>query len=268
MKSGAQKPLMGKTVVFTRAMDQQGKAREILENLGARVLNLPVLMIGPPSDWGPLDHALSDLESFHWIIFSSANGVEAVERRLQKSGKCLAKIPSNLKIAAIGKQTAELLKTLGAPINFVPPSFIADSLIEYFPVSSQGLKILLPRVQSGGRTVLAKAFGKDGANIVEVAAYESCCPDNIPEETFKAIKSNTVDAIAFTSSKTALHTAQLLNKYFGEDWKNGLEKVELISIGPQTTLTIKELFGKVPKEANPHDLKGLTMSCINSLSPS
>ena len=63
----------------------------------------------------------------------------------------------------------------------MPPSFVADSLIDHFPVSGWGLKMLLPRVQSGGRTLLADAFGEAGVRVVEVAAYESGCPATMPE---------------------------------------------------------------------------------------
>ena len=158
-------PLQSRTVVVTRAADQQGAARQLLEQRGATVLDLPALVIGPPDHWGPLDDALEDLESFHWLVFSSANGVQAVEQRLQRLGRCLARRPVNLKIAAVGRKTAQLLDDLGATADFVPPSFVADSLIDHFPVSGGGLKLLLPRVQSGGRTLLADAFGEAGVRV-------------------------------------------------------------------------------------------------------
>ena len=139
--------LSGRTVIVTRAAEQQGAARRLLEQRGATVLDLPALVIGAPSHWGPLDDALEDLESFHWLVFSSANGVQAVETRMQRLGGCLARRPSSLKIAAVGRKTALLLDDLGAPADFVPPSFVAESLIEHFPVSGWGLKMLLPRVE-------------------------------------------------------------------------------------------------------------------------
>ncbi len=265
MQSTAKQPLKGKTVIVTRAIEQQGKAKEMLESLGATVMSLPVLIIEPPSDWRPLDNALRELESFDWIIFSSANGVQAVEERLNKIEKCLSQLPKQLNIAAMGIRTAELIKKIGAQINFIPPNFVADSLIKHFPVSCKGLKILLPRVQSGGRTILAEAFETDGAHVIEVAAYESSCPKTIPEDTLNAIKRKKVDAIAFTSGKSAMHTAELLKQSLGGDWAKELEKVKLISIGPQTTLSIQKCFGRVSGEANPHDLQGLTISCIKSL---
>ena len=121
-------------MVVTRAADQLGAARQLLEQRGATVLDLPALVIGPPDHWGPLDDALEDLESFHWLVFSSANGVQAVEQRLQRLGRCLARRPASLKIAAVGRKTAQVLDDLGAAADFVPPSFVADSLIDHFPV--------------------------------------------------------------------------------------------------------------------------------------
>ena len=71
------KPLQGHTVVITRAREQQSEGRRLLQALGARVLDLPALEIGPPDSWAPLDDALADLDNFHWLIVSSSNGVES-----------------------------------------------------------------------------------------------------------------------------------------------------------------------------------------------
>ena len=85
--------LENRTVVVTRAAEQQGEARRLLEAQGAQVLDLPALVIGPPDDWGPLDDALEELDDFHWLVLSSANGVHAVEERLRRSGRSLALHP-------------------------------------------------------------------------------------------------------------------------------------------------------------------------------
>ena len=253
-------------MVVTRAANQQGEARILLEAEGAHVLDLPALVIGPPDDWGPLDDALDELEDFHWLVFSSANGVQAVEQRLQRRGSCLARRPESLKIAAVGRKTAALLDDLGAPADFVPPRFVADSLIENFPVSGFGLRMLLPRVQSGGRTLLADVFAEAGVRVVEVAAYESRCPETMPEPTAAAIAAADVDVICFSSGKTASHSAQLLLQRFGERWSERIQSVKLVSIGPQTSQSCYENFGRVDAEADPHDLNGLVAACREAFS--
>ena len=258
--------MQNRTVVVTRAADQQGEARRMLETQGAHVLDLPALVIGPPDDWGPLDDALSELEDFHWLVVSSANGVQAVEQRLLRRGSSLLRRPANLRIAAVGRKTARALEELGAAADFVPPSFVADSLIEHFPVSGYGLRMLLPRVQSGGRTVLAEAFGDAGVRVVEVAAYESRCPDSMPDCTADALAAERVDAVLFSSGKTAAHTAQLLLQRFGQGWPERLTSTKIVSIGPQTSRSCREWFGRVDAEADPHDLEGLVDACCLLLS--
>ncbi|MFZ9147692.1 uroporphyrinogen-III synthase [Vulcanococcus sp.] len=258
-------PLQGRTIAVTRADQQLGSARTLFQAAGAQVLDLPALVIGPPDEWGPLDDALAELEDFHWLLFSSSNGVDAVEERLQLQGRCLAERPASLKIAAVGRKTAARLEELGARADFVPPQFVADSLIEHFPVSGWGLRLLIPRVQSGGRSVLAEAFGEAGARVVEVAAYESRCPSSLPEATAAALQAGAVDAITFSSGKTVLHTAQLLEQQFGEQWQQLLKTVSLVSIGPQTSQSCLAVLGRVDQEATPHDLEGLVAACAAAL---
>ena len=258
-------PLQGRTVAVTRAEQQLGEARRLFEQAGAKVLDLPALVIGPPDEWGPLDDALAELEEFHWLVVSSSNGVDAVEQRLQRLGSSLARRPRSLKIAAVGRKTAARLEALGAPADFVPPQFVADSLIDHFPVSGWGLRLLLPRVQSGGRTVLAEAFGEAGARVVEVAAYESRCPQALPAAAAAALARGSVDAITFSSGKTVQHTAQLLEQQFGPTWQQQLQGVALVSIGPQTSHSCHALLGRVDAEADPHDLDGLVAACAQAL---
>ncbi len=259
-------PLKGKTVVVTRSQEQQGQAHDLLQKKGAKVLDLPALVIGPPVFLEPLDDALTKLKDFDWIIFSSSNGVDSVERRLKKLDTNLVIRPNHLKIAAVGRKTALRLRDLGVTPDFVPPKFVADSLIENFPVPSSGLHILIPRVQTGGRTYLAKAFEQMKANVVEVSAYESFCPKDMPEETAKAFLSKDIDAILFTSGKTAEHTAKLMLERFGSNWRERLDGVNLISIGPQTTISCEKHFSRVDKQAVQYDLEGLIDACILSFS--
>jgi uroporphyrinogen-III synthase len=259
--AAASGPLAGRLIAVTRAEQQLGEARRLFVEAGAQVLDLPALVIGPPDNWGPLDDALEDLETFHWIVFSSANGVNAVEQRLRRRGRSLGRRPAGVRLAAVGRRTARVLEELGAAADFVPPEFVADSLIEHFPMSAWGQRLLLPRVQSGGRTLLAEAFADAGGRVVEVAAYETRCPDALPIEALLALTRRSIAAITFSSGKTVSHTCQLLERSFGEDWRQQLEGVLVVSIGPQTSSRCLELLGRVDAEADPHDLTGVVSAC-------
>ena len=194
-------------------------------------------------------------------MFSSGNGVEAVEQRLNRMGSSLAHRPRSLKIAAVGRKTAAQLEALAAPANFIPPAFVADSLLEHFPVSGWGLRLLLPRVQSGGRTLLAEAFAEAGARVVEVAAYETRCPEGLPSAAVAALEQRRLDAITFSSGKTVSHTCQMLEAAYGPEWLSRLAGVAVVSIGPQTSERCRALLGRVDAEATPHDLAGLVDAC-------
>ncbi len=254
-------PLIDKKVIITRAQEQTSEAREIFRTSGAEVFDLPALLIGPPSDWRPLDDALEKIYTFDWIIFSSANGVRNVEERMNEIDLSLSEISKTIQIAAMGRKTASLLLEMDAEISFVPPSFVADSLLENFPQNPKGLKLFIPRVQTGGRSILSESFKQKGAEVTEVAAYESSCPKDIPQKTIEALNSRKIDVIAFTSGKTVINTVSLFQKYFGENWLKLIEKIKLVSIGPQTTLSCKNLIRKPDKEATPHDLEGLLQAC-------
>jgi uroporphyrinogen-III synthase len=259
------KPLQGCRIAVTRAEQQLGTARQLFEQAGAEVVDLPALVVGPPDEWGPLDEALEDLEQFHWIIFSSANGVEALQSRLRRQGGDLADPPQGLRIAAVGRRTAEALVELGVRVDFVPSRFVADALIDEFPVSAWGLHLLLPRVQSGGRTLMAEAFGSAGARVVEVAAYETRCPEGLPSQAVQALQQGTLQAITFSSAKTVRHCATLLEAAFGPGWAEVLRGVKVVSIGPQTSQPCRTLLGRVDAEAEPHDLKGLVAACARAV---
>ena len=71
-------PLAGRRVLVTRAVRQAGKLSDALRALGAEPVEVPVLEIAPPADLAPLDSALRSLDSYDWLILTSANTVRAV----------------------------------------------------------------------------------------------------------------------------------------------------------------------------------------------
>ena len=59
-----------------------------------------------------------------------------------------------------------------------------------------------------------------------------------------------------------LNTVKLLKKYFGENWLKLIEKIQIVSIGPQTTISCKKFIRDPDKEAISHDLNGLLKACL------
>jgi uroporphyrinogen III methyltransferase / synthase len=245
--------LAGKTVLVTRASGQATEFSQMCRSRGARVLEMPTLEIVPPSSWQDLDREIARLGDFDWLILTSTNAVDSFFARLDRASKD-SRTLAGLKIAVVGQKTARSLQQHGITPDFMPPDFVADALISNFPIAPTGQRILFPRVESGGREVLAQEFTNLGATVVEVAAYQSQCPIAIDPPILLALQRQQVDIITFASSKTVKHFCQLIGTSLPSGWQ---ERVWIASIGPQTSATCRSLLGKVDIEATEYTLPGL-----------
>jgi uroporphyrinogen-III synthase len=246
------------TALVTRSAGQSSQFTKLLEAAGIQVLEMPALEIQPPSIWQPLDDAIARLHTYDWLILTSANAVTFFWQRLRQVGN-----PADLdsvKLAVVGKKTASVLQQQGLQADFIPPNFVADSLVATFPESVQGRKLLFPRVESGGRAVLVKEMTAAGATVTEVPAYESGCPQAPDPAAIAALQARQIHVLTFASSKTVRHTCQLLQQGLGADWAEYLQTVAIASIGPKTSDTCRELLGRVDIEATGYTLEGLTQA--------
>ncbi len=252
-------PLSGKTILVTRAAGQSSQFTALLKQQGAMVLEMPAIEITPPSSWDALDHAIAHLDQFDWLILTSTNGVDYFFERLAAQQRSLADL-ATLKIAVVGQKTAQRLQNQGRQPDFIPPDFVADSLVEHFPEAVQALKILFPRVETGGREILVKELTAKGAEVTEVPAYQSGCAKTMPSDIATALQQQQIDIITFASSKTVSCFYQLL-----QTLPTALPLPSsfcLASIGPQTSTTCQQLFGRVDLEATDYTLEGLTAAIV------
>ncbi|MDB9510559.1 uroporphyrinogen-III C-methyltransferase [Kamptonema animale CS-326] len=256
------KPLAGKTILVTRSMGHNSEFSDRLQLEGAQVIEMPALAIGPPASWEALDSAIAQLSTFNWLILTSTNGTDYFFQRLAASDKD-ARALSGVKIAVVGKKTADSLRSHSLIPDFIPPDFIADSLAANFPDNLDGCKILFPRVESGGREALVKELTAKGARVTEVPAYQSCCPETIPPAALAALQNRSVNIITFASSKTVQNFCHLIETYpelsLPSDWEN---RVCIASIGPETSKTCKNLFGWLDVEAKEYTLDGLRTAIV------
>jgi uroporphyrinogen-III synthase len=262
-------PLSGKTILVTRSVGQSSKFTQALTSLGANVIEMPTIEIVPPSSWEGLDNAIANLSNFNWLILTSTNGVDYFFERLLAKGKDTSAL-AGVKIAVVGEKTAQSLKQHSLQADFIPPNFVADSLVTNFPEDIAGKKVLFPRVESGGREVLVRELTAKKAEVIEVAAYQSLCPSSIPPSAELALQNGTIDVITFASSKTVQFFYQLVEKISSENFDsyqtypvlNLIKGVCIASIGPQTSKDCRSLFGRVDVEAEEYTLHGLTQAII------
>ncbi|MBP0030306.1 uroporphyrinogen-III C-methyltransferase [Roseofilum sp. Guam] len=245
------------TILVTRSAGQSSQFTQLLQQQGARVIEMPALEIVAPSSWEGLDRAIANLSTFNWLILTSSNAVDYFFQRLQHhhlDSRALA----GIKIAVVGKKTATSLRQQGLEPDYIPPNFIADALVEHFPEPLSGKSLLFPRVETGGREVLVQECTAQGARVTEVAAYQSQCPQTIPPEALNTLQNQQITVITFASSKTVKNTVQMLN----QTGEISLNSVCIASIGPQTSKTCQDLLGRVDIEAKEYTLDGLTEAIV------
>src|SRR5438552_9324629 len=184
--------LNGKTVLITRAASQAAELRTRLEDLGARVIECPTIQIVPPQTWKPVDESIRRLNTYQWLLFTSAN---AVEQFMDRMGQRRPTIP----IAVVGSATAAKLAEWQLKPSLVPTEVRAEGLLSAFPENLVGTRILFPRAEVA-REMLPDELRRRGATVDSVVVYRTVKAlfGNIGE----IVASERVDCIVFTSPST------------------------------------------------------------------
>ena len=209
-------PLFGRRIVITRASEKISIFARELRSLGADVIEFPTIETVAPDSYATLDTAIARMDSFDWIIFTSATGVEKFLERMRTLRRDIRTI-ANARIAAIGPATAEALKSYGLTVDAMPAEYRAEAIADAigtknlspnpFPHGKgnkiRGAHILIPRAQVA-REVLPQMLREIGAAEVIVApAYKTISPSGAMVDRIReSLISSGYDLIAFTSSST------------------------------------------------------------------
>jgi uroporphyrinogen-III synthase len=193
----ASRPLEGKRIVLTRAVDQTRDLITRLESMGATVLLFPAVSFSEPSDTQNLDRAIGSLAAYDWILFTSANAARFFASRCRKLGV----EPSHsvhFRCAAVGPATASAVAAEGFSVDHVAQEFIGVALARELSAALGGKKILLPRSERA-RGDLPAALKAVGADVSEVVAYHTGGVGAIDPQVMRAVRDAQVDVISFFS---------------------------------------------------------------------
>jgi uroporphyrinogen-III synthase len=251
-------PLTGRRIAITRPRRQAAELAQRLEALGAQVITLPAIAIEPVDDPSQLDIALGELASYDWIVFTSANGVHAFDRRLRANALDWT-ARQRARIAAIGPATAATLQALGATIAVMPSEYIAEKLADALG-NVAGQRILLPRADIA-RETLRDELRLRGADVNEIAAYRTVAQPLAPELLERALGSRRVDAMTFTSSSTVRSLVESL-RASGYDPQKALAGIALACIGPITAATLRECGLEPGLVAQEYTIAGLVAALV------
>ena len=269
-------------ILITRSPHQASELAERLRALGVEPILIPTIALEDPTTFDPLDAAIAQLSNFHWLLFTSANAVEAFHHRL--SGLALkgtgfspsvtalekkwalapeVSLPPNCRIACIGPATARAVESFNRKPSLIPPHAVAESLAEaLLPHVQPGVRFLLVRAESA-RDHLPETLRAAGADLTIVPVYRTI----VPTESIAAIRQlfssseNWPAAITFTSSSTVANLLVLLEV----SGLNLPQEILRISIGPITSQTLRDLNLPPHAEAVEPSLPSLVAEVVKSL---
>lgn len=237
---------------MTRPASQGSELGARLRALGLEVVHIPLLRILPPPSWEDLDRALRQLETYQWVVFTSQNGVRAVECRLRHLDISL-EVLRGVRIAAIGPATARRLEQLGIPAVFQPSEYRAEGLVKAFAAQElRGVRILIPRAEEA-RDVLPEGLRARGAEVEVVAAYRTEVAWEEAPRLREAIREG-VDVVTLASPSAARALVSLLG---GGRLPEG---TRLVCIGPVTAEAARELGLRVDGVAEVYTSEGVVQA--------
>jgi uroporphyrinogen III methyltransferase/synthase len=163
-------PLAGKRVVVLRTSGQSAEITGLLTELGATVVQRPLIAIRPRSaSLGRIDKLW--LAPFTSIAFTSPNAVDIFFRALFGKGHD-SRLFAGKRVYAIGSGTAAALGRFGIVPDAVPRRFVAEGLLAVFPKDLRNENILIPRA-SAAREILPETLRRRGAAVTILPLYDT-----------------------------------------------------------------------------------------------
>ena len=243
------RPLFGRTVVVTRAREQASGLRAHLEALGARVEELPAIVVEP------LPVTLPELTRYTWLVLTSANGVAALfDEVLTPAGRD-ARSLAGLGVAAIGPGTAAALAARGVHADLVPDRFVAEALVDAFPPPAGEAAVLVARAEQA-RDALVDGLAARGYAVDVLTLYRTR-PVPPDPAVLARVRAGPVDAVTFTSSSTVTNFCDAVGPLDPQPL--------VVSIGPVTSDAARRRGLRVDAEATEHTVDGLVAALLDAL---
>ena len=245
-----------KPVVVTRAETSDGPLTRELRSLGVPTLLWPAVSV-TPADPAPLSEALANVGTFGWIVFASRNAVAAVLERLPGA-------PTGVRIAALGKASAQVLRQRGWPVDLVPDEANAAALVTAFAAQwrpeDAGIRILYP-ASSRALPTIAAGLTQLGAQVIQIEAYCTEASALDVADCRAWIARGGVGAVTFASPSAVTELARALGE---EDFERLLMSAAAVAIG-RTTARELSARGHTAVVAEVATLQGLARTTLRVL---
>ncbi|MQA00417.1 MAG: uroporphyrinogen-III C-methyltransferase [Dehalococcoidia bacterium] len=250
-------PLAGKQVLITRTRTQASALADLLRAEGAHPVLLPAIEVERRVDDRDLAKAVHhlDLREYRWVVFTSANAVDAFLDVLLDRGEDV-RLLGGANLCAIGDATARALRARGLRADMVPADADGEGVVDALrrqphDLAVTGARVLLPRAE-GARDVLPQGLREVGATVDELTLYLAAPPAEPPAGALDLVRSGGIDVATFTSSSTVTNLAGLL----GGDL-SPLRDAVIACIGPVVAKTAEEHGLRVDVVAEDRSMAGL-----------
>lgn len=240
------KPLSGQRVLVTGSLSMVDRLSPLLKDNGAEAISFSLIRT-ESMETPEFNQAMEEIDTYHWVIFTSANGVECFFDKMKAIRKDIRSF-AHIHFAAIGDGTKKALEDHGIYTDFVPTAYSSQDMAEsMIPLVKKGERVLMLRAEEANR-VLPDAFDAAGIDNTCISLYHTVVDYRKADELERLIES--CDYITFASSSAVKAFAEMV-----ED----LEKVKgrYISIGPVTTKTCEKLGLSVARTATTYTAQGI-----------
>lgn len=213
----AVRPLDDINILVTRPEHQSLFLADSIRNLGGNPVIFPVLEISDVKDNAPLLKLIQRLDEYDLAIFVSPNAVHKAMQFIQTHRKSRQILPAHLRIAAVGKGSADALKEYGIDQVIIPDErFDSEALLELDALQQvSGKRIIIFR-GNGGRPLLGETLIQRGALLDYAECYYRGKPDVEPSELSNLIANwshGKINAVIITSTEGLQNLFDIIGLY-------------------------------------------------------
>ncbi len=242
---------------FTRPAERLKDSVKEAEEMGFEVLAAPSMKIitGDKEEFRKAEEYLLSGK----VSVSVFGSVTAVEECVKEYGDRFPELFLKTRIIAIGPSTDKALREAGLDSAAVPEEYSSEGIVSKLRDSVKGKTVILMRSDSGS-DVLYNGLTEAGAEVISIAAYklEPFGISGALLHLFTSIKGGKVDAMAFTSPRSAqIFYAQMEEQYGKEKTEKYMGGLKVAAIGKPTSGALRKLGREpdiVPENATFRDM--------------
>lgn len=252
-------PLAGRRIVVTRSVEDNQLLAAQLNELGAEVIQLPLMEVTGPADGGRALLAAADrLEQYRFVVLTSVNGATALAEA--RAGRPW---PAGVTAVPVGPATETAAVELGMTVGHRPSSATAENLVAEFPSLEGGDAdmVLAPLAELAGDVVVDGLTAR-GYRVDRCEAYRTGAGPEVDIDDKLTLIKTGVDAVLFFAPSAVDRFVDLAGPALSSgEGQDGLA----VCIGPSTAARADGRSFSGIVVADPHTEAGVISALIDAI---